>query len=77
MQGRRQAGSDADFFRYNNFDMKNIIFLEIDKVALTELISRKHSFANDDKYKNNMKVLIQNIDLLEPYNKNIELINNV
>ena len=24
-----------------------------------------------------MKVLIQNIDLLEPYNKNIELINNV
>lgn len=72
------SGKGQDLFRYSTFNMKNVIFLEIDKTALEELIIRKHSFSTDDnRYKNNMNVLIQNVDLLEPYKKTISAIDNV
>jgi hypothetical protein len=71
------SGKGQDLFRYSTFNMRNVIFLEIDKVALTELISRKHSFSTDDKYNNPMNILIQNVDLLDDYKDNIEKINNV
>jgi len=71
------SGKGQDLFRYSNNNMRNIIFLEIDKVALTELIIRKHSFSNDEKYKNHMNILIQNVDLLDDYKDNIKKINNV
>jgi hypothetical protein len=57
--------------------MKNIIFLEIDKLALTELITRKHLFSFDKKYPNRMNILIQNIDLLDSYKDNIKKIDNI
>jgi hypothetical protein len=71
------SGKGQDLFRYSTYDMKNVLFLEIDKIALTELISRKHIFANDHKYRNKMNILIQNVDLLKPYKENIKLIDNV
>jgi len=71
------SGKGQDLFRYSSFNMKNIIFLEIDKVALLELITRKHSFSVDHKYKNPMNILIQNVDLLDNYKDNINLIANI
>jgi hypothetical protein len=71
------SGKGQDLFRYSTFGMKNVVFLEIDKVALTELINRKHIFANDDKFRNSMNVLIQNTDLLDNYKMNIKKIKNV
>jgi hypothetical protein len=57
--------------------MENVLFLEIDKIALMELISRKHSFAEDKNIKSNMNILTQNVDLLDSYEENINKINNV
>lgn len=71
------SGKGQDLFRYSMFDMKNVLFLEIDKAALTELIVRKHSFSIDNKYNNPMNILIQNVDLLDVYTENIKKINNV
>lgn len=71
------SGKGQDLFRYGTYNMKNVIFLEIDKVALTELITRKHIYSNDDKFRNNMNILIQNVDLLDSYKKNIKKIKNV
>jgi len=71
------SGKGQDLFRYSEARVKNIIFLEIDKMALEELINRKHSFSNDSKYRNSMKILIQNVDLLDDYNKNIRKVDNV
>ena len=71
------SGKGQDLFRYSSFNIKNVIFLEIDKLALEELINRKHVFSTDHKYKNNTHILIQNVDLLDDYKKNIDLINNI
>jgi hypothetical protein len=71
------SGKGQDLFRYSQFNMENVLFLEIDKIALMELISRKHSFAEDKNFKSNMNILIQNIDLLDSYEENIDKINNV
>lgn len=71
------SGKGQDLFRYITNNMHNIIFLERDKVALAELISRKHSFTVDEKIKNNTNILIQNVDLFDNYKDNIEKINNV
>lgn len=71
------SGKGQDLFRYSNNNIKNVIFLEIDKMALSELISRKHIFSTDEKYKNSMNILIQNVDLLDNYKDNIKAINNV
>lgn len=68
------SGKGQDLFRYAANDIKNVIFLEIDKTALTELITRKHLFSADKKYRQAMNILIQNIDLLDSYKKNIGLI---
>lgn len=70
------SGKGQDLFRYAANDIKNVIFLEIDKTALTELITRKFAFSVDKKYRTAMNILIQNVDLLDPYKKNIELIHN-
>ena len=71
------SGKGQDLFRYSMCGMKNIIFLEIDKLALTELITRKHLFSFDKKYPNRMNILIQNIDLLDSYKDNIKKIDNI
>lgn len=71
------SGKGQDLFRYSMSNMINIIFLEKDKVALEELVMRKHLFSNDSKYKNQMSILVQNVDLLDPYKKIIYHINNV
>jgi hypothetical protein len=71
------SGKGQDLFRYSVANMKNIIFLEKDKVALEELIERKHLFSKDAKYKNQMNVLVQNVDLLDHYKKIIGQVNNI
>lgn len=69
------SGKGQDLFRYGSINIRNIIFTELDKVALMELISRKHSFATETN--NHMNILIQNVDLLDKYQNNIQLINNI
>jgi ubiquinone/menaquinone biosynthesis C-methylase UbiE len=71
------SGKGQDLFRYSSNNMRNIIFLEINKVALAELISRKHSFTTNNKFRNHMNILIQNVDLFDNYKDIIEKINNV
>ena len=71
------SGKGQDLFRYATYNMKNVIFLEIDKLALLELISRKFLFVDDEKIKNNMNILVQNVDLLDNYSDNIKAISNV
>lgn len=71
------SGKGQDLFRYSSNNMRNIIFIELDRTALMELIVRKHSFAGDASFRNNMQVLIQNVNLLDKYRDNIERIDNV
>ena len=71
------SGRGQDLFRYSTNNMRNIIFIELDRVALMELIVRKHSFAGDASFRNNMQVLIQNVDLRDNHLKQIEQIDNV
>jgi len=71
------SGKGQDLFRYSEVRVKNIIFLEIDKMAIEELIARKHIYSNDSKYRNSMRILIQNVDLIEDYKMNIRKIERV
>jgi hypothetical protein len=71
------CGKGDDLFIYNINSMKNIIFLDINKTNLFELIRKKYLFATNDEYYNPMSILIQNLDLTDSYKINIEKINNV
>lgn len=71
------AGNGDDLINYSMYNIKNSIFLEKDITALTELVIKKHNFTADEKNRNNMNILIQNVDLLDDYHDNIKLINNV
>jgi len=71
------SGKGQDLFRYGSNNMRNVIFIELDRTALMELIARKHLFATDEKIRNHMNILIQNVDLLDKYRRNIRLIDLV
>lgn len=74
------SGKGQDLFVYNGFNIKNGLFLEIDKLALEELNRRKYEFGNDKFYVynkkpiNNMNVYTKNIDLTINYE---EIINEI
>ena len=69
------SGKGQDLFRYAKSGVKKIVFLEKDISALAELINRKHIFSNGN-FSGRMKILIQNMDLNDNYNKNIKQIEN-
>jgi 16S rRNA G966 N2-methylase RsmD len=57
------SGRGQDLFRYSSYGIKHILFLEVDKTALQELIKRKFDFARNRKG-NNLSISIQQIDIL-------------
>lgn len=67
------SGKGQDLFRYARYKMERVLFLEIDRTALTELIERKHSFSKQ-KNPDHLHVLTQRLDLNQPYKENIERI---
>jgi SAM-dependent methyltransferase len=64
------SGKGQDLFRYAANSIQNIVFLEIDKTALMELIARKHDFSKNRKGKG-MRISIQQMDLNVSYKNNI------
>ena len=68
------SGKGQDLFRYPQYNYANVLFVEIDKNALFELISRKHQFSNDRKHNNSTNIKIQQLDLNKNYKENIEQI---
>jgi hypothetical protein len=81
------SGKGQDLFRYYDNEMENVIFLDVDKTALMELVTRKHYLAEKydnraklkrhAKYLHRMKILVQNVNLLDKYKDIIESIENV
>lgn len=68
------AGKGQDLFRFSMNRMRNVLFVDKDDEALSELIRRKHDFLKDRKYQNNMGIYAQQMDLTTDYKANIEKI---
>lgn len=69
------SGKGQDLFRYSKYGFGGALFLDIDKVALMELINRKREFANSHDNKP-MQIFTQCMDLNEKYATNIAQIQN-
>jgi hypothetical protein len=65
------SGKGQDLFRYASNGMSEVMFVEIDKTALMELISRKHDYSKDSKQRGSMHIMTQQLDLNQPFNTNI------
>jgi hypothetical protein len=57
------SGKGQDLFRYGNYGFNHVLFAEIDKNALFELINRKHIFSNDRKTQGRLDIKTQQLDL--------------
>jgi hypothetical protein len=75
------AGKGQDLFRYVRSNIKNVLFMEIDRMALNELVNRKYSFANPkgrqnkDEYKGqSININIMEADLNQTYQINLDKI---
>ena len=70
------SGKGQDLFRYGLYGNKNVVFLEIDNVALFELLYRKYDFVSHE-HKGNMNILTHQLDVNTDYKKNIEILNDI
>jgi ubiquinone/menaquinone biosynthesis C-methylase UbiE len=70
------SGKGQDLFRYGNYGMQHVTFLEIDNTALLELITRKHDFSQN-RDRNRMAIYAQQIDINQNYHGNIEKLQNI
>jgi hypothetical protein len=75
------AGKGQDLFRYIRSNIKNVLFMEIDSMALNELVNRKYSFANPkgrqnkDEYKDqSININIMEVNLNQEYQINLDKI---
>lgn len=59
------SGKGQDLFRYIRAGIQNVLFIEIDKMALNELINRKYAFANPWSRKRFPEKAKLNIEVLE------------
>jgi len=66
------SGKGQDLFRYARYNVGKVLFLEIDQLAIMELISRKHSFSTDYNALGSLGVYVHNLDLNAPYRSNIQ-----
>jgi hypothetical protein len=69
------SGKGQDLFKYIDKDIKNILMVDVDKMALMEIINRKYIYINNASYKKS-KLYIKHLDLNTPYKQNLELIKN-
>ena len=73
------AGKGQDIFRYPTAGIKHLLALEIDKIALRELIKRKcHLQMGKTKHKfqqiNPISIYVQIMDLNNPWKQNLQII---
>jgi SAM-dependent methyltransferase len=69
------SGKGQDLFRYANGGAKSVVFTDIDKLALMELIGRKHTFANQRNVRpSSMHIQCQLLDMGDPPKENEELL---
>jgi hypothetical protein len=64
------GGRGSDLFNYRLSNIKKLLYIEIDKDAIDELLFRKYKFDNP----NNSSINIINSDLNAPYKNNLVLI---
>ena len=69
------SGKGQDMFRYAKYGIKNVLFIDKDKDALSELLNRKYVFAKS-KDKTNMKIYIQNMDINSKWYENVKQLEN-
>ena len=74
------SGKGQDFFRYVHNRIGSdggVLFTDIDKTALMELISRKWEFATDKHSNGRINVLMHQLDLTANYKENIAILDKL
>lgn len=69
------SGKGQDLFRYGTYQVGNVVCLEIDGVALLELVSRKHDYGRNGK--SPMNITTQQLDLNADYKENISKLSSI
>ncbi len=67
------SGKGQDLFRYSTYSFKNVVFLEIDSVALLELTKRKYDLSDS----NPIGIQMHQMDLNADYKHNIERLSDI
>lgn len=70
------SGKGQDLFRYGKNEVKNLVCVEIDQLALMELIARKHDFSNQND-RGSMNVQVHQLDINEDYKHNVERLSSI
>jgi hypothetical protein len=70
------AGKGQDLFKYINKSIKNILMVDIDENALSEVINRKYLYIGNNKIKTNSNIFIKQLDLTKPYKQTVDSIDN-
>jgi SAM-dependent methyltransferase len=70
------SGKGQDLFRYGKNGTKHLVCVEIDQLALMELVARKHDFGNQQD-RGSMNVQIHQLDINEDYKANIERLGSI
>jgi len=67
------SGQGQDLFKYIERGFKNILMVEKDIDALSEIINRKYLYinSNDPKLQNNSRIFIKQLDLTSDYKTNL------
>ena len=68
------SGNGQDLFRYADHRVKNVLFTEVDKTAIEELVSRRNQFAEKPHTVRATRMLVSQLDFLEDYRKAIQKI---
>lgn len=68
------SGKGQDLQKYINCNIKNILMTDNDQSALMEIVNRKFQYIYDTKITNNANVFIRHINLLDPYEHNINML---
>ena len=66
------CGKAQDLTKYIDCDIKNILMIDIDISALTEVIHRKYTYINNKHNNHLSNIFIKQLDLSESYKKNID-----
>lgn len=65
------SGKGQDLFKYIDCNIKNILMIDNDQLALTEVINRKYSYIDNKSIRNLSKIFIKLLDLSDSYKKNL------
>lgn len=65
------AGKGQDLFKYIECNISNILMIDNDLSALSEIINRKYDYINNNKIKSLSKIFIKHLNLIDLYKKNI------